>query len=213
MKPANEIYDALKEPFDEKVIHWRVGATNGDKTQGIALAYIDARDAMKRLDEVMGIEGWQNRYVMEGKMVVCELSLLINGEWVTKSDGAGETDVEGEKGSLSDAFKRAAVRFGVGRYLYYLPNEWVPIKQAGRSYKLVKPPALPSWAKPNKHRWKPGEREDIYERITDYVMMGDGLGIRSIFDEFQGIEEQAKFWNIFNATERNNIRDLMKSES
>ena len=53
---------------------------------------------------------------------VCELSLKINGVWITKTDGAGDTNIEGEKGGLSDAFKRAAVKFGVGRYLYYMPN-------------------------------------------------------------------------------------------
>jgi hypothetical protein len=33
----------LKQPFDPKFVKWRVGATNSDKTKGIALAYIDSR--------------------------------------------------------------------------------------------------------------------------------------------------------------------------
>ena len=99
---------ALKEPFDPKLIHWRVGATTKDKSKGIALAYINARDAMKRLDDVMGMN-WQCRYPFEG---CCEIGLLINGEWIWRSNGAGETDIEGEKGRYSDAFKRAAVMWG-----------------------------------------------------------------------------------------------------
>jgi hypothetical protein len=135
---------ALKEPFDPKVLHWRVGATNKEKTKGIALAYINARDVMKRLDDVMGLS-WQNKYIFEG---CCEISLNIDGEWLSRSNGAGETDVEGEKGRYSDAFKRAAVMWGVGRYLYYLPNNWVEIKPQGRSYVLAKTPTLPGWALP-----------------------------------------------------------------
>jgi len=130
---SNEIYERLKAPFDPKVIHWRVGATTGAKDKGIALAYLNARDVMKRLDDVLGFENWQCKYPFSG---CCELSVRVGGEWITKSNVAGETQVEGEKGQASDAFKRAAVLFGIGRYLYYLPNTWHPIKAQGRSYVL-----------------------------------------------------------------------------
>lgn len=139
-----EIQARLKEPFDPRVIHWRVGATSQDKATGIALAYVNARDVMKRLDDVMGLN-WQCRYPFEG---CCEIGLLIDGVWVWRSNGAGETDIEGEKGRYSDAFKRAAVMWGIGRYLYYLPNAWVPIKPQGRSYVLAGTPSMPSWALP-----------------------------------------------------------------
>ena len=147
---SKEIFDKLKEPFDPAVISWRVGATNGDKTKGIALAYIDARDVMKRLDDVFGLD-WQDRYPFVG---CCEIGLKINGEWIWRANGAGETDVEGEKGQYSDAFKRAAVMWGIGRYLYYLPNSWVAIKPQGKSFVLAETPALPAWAIP-----KPKEKK------------------------------------------------------
>lgn len=144
-----EMFAALSEPFPADAIHWRVGATTKDKDKGIGLAYIDARDVMDRLDEVVGCDAWQDTYAETNKgRILCALSLLINGEWITKSDGAGDTDVEGDKGGISDAFKRAAVKFGVGRYLYRLPNTWYPIKPAGRSYKLASTPGLPKWALP-----------------------------------------------------------------
>lgn len=138
---TKSITDLLKEPFDPKVIHWRVGATTKDKKKGIALAYINARDVMKRFDDVCG-DDWQCRYPFEG---CCEIGIRINGEWLWRSNGAGETDVEGEKGRYSDAFKRAAVLWGVGRYLYYLENIWVPLDQYK---KIVQPPQLPPWAFP-----------------------------------------------------------------
>jgi len=144
-QPSNEIYERLKAPFDPKVIHWRIGATTGAKDKGIALAYLNARDVMKRLDDVLGFENWQCKYPFSG---CCELSVRVGGEWITKSNVAGETQVEGEKGQASDAFKRAAVLFGIGRYLYYLPNTWHPIKAQGRSYVLSGEPSLPKWALP-----------------------------------------------------------------
>ena len=48
----------LSGPFPATDISWRVGATSGDKTKGIALAYIDARDVMRRLDAVCGPAGF-----------------------------------------------------------------------------------------------------------------------------------------------------------
>lgn len=138
------IIEQLKQPFDPKVVHWRVGATTQDKTKGIALAYINARDVMKRLDDVCG-DYWQDRYPFEG---CCEIGIKIGDEWIWRSNGAGETQIEGEKGRYSDAFKRAAVLWGVGRYLYYLPNEWVALKAQGRSHVLAQTPNLPKWALP-----------------------------------------------------------------
>jgi len=83
------------------------------------LSYINARDVMKRLDDVVGSHNWSDRYVMENERVTCELTVRYGDEWITKSDGAGETQIEGEKGIFSDAFKRAAVKHGIGRHLYY----------------------------------------------------------------------------------------------
>jgi hypothetical protein len=57
---------------------------------------------------------------------------------VWKSDGAGDSDVEAEKGAVSDAFKRAAVKWGVGRYLYDLDSPWVALEKRGNSYAIAK---------------------------------------------------------------------------
>ena len=143
-----DIFQQLKEPFDPKVVHWRAGATSRDKTKAIALAYVDARDVMKRLDDVMGLN-WQCRYThVTPQGVVCEIGLLINDQWLWRANGAGETQVEGEKGAMSDAFKRAAVLWGVGRYLYYLTNVWVPYDAERKT--LKEHPELPAWALPRR---------------------------------------------------------------
>lgn len=126
----------LSAPFAPANVSWRVGSTTSDKQKGLALAYIDARDVMARLDEVCTPAGWQDRYEFHGARTICYLSVKIDGEWVTKADGAGDSDVEAEKGAISDAFKRAAVKWGIGRYLYDVESPWVKLKAAGRSYAI-----------------------------------------------------------------------------
>lgn len=118
----------LKSPFPPGKISWRVGSTTADKKKGMALAYIDARDVMERLDEACGNDGWQDRYEVHGTKTICYLSIKTDAGWITKADGAGDTDVEAEKGSLSDSFKRAAVKWGIGRYLYDIESPWVELE-------------------------------------------------------------------------------------
>jgi len=127
---------ALAVPFDPEIISWRVGSTTGDKSKGMALGYIDARDVMERLDTVAGALNWQDRYEFHGPRTICYLSIRVDGEWITKADGAGDSDVESEKGAISDALKRAAVKWGIGRYLYDLNSPWVEIEGAGKSYRI-----------------------------------------------------------------------------
>ncbi len=143
------LFDKLAEPFSPDAISWRVGSANQDKSKGLALAYLDARDVMDRLDTVCGPAGWQCRYSHVGSVTVCEIGIQAatcesankdHGEacyeWLWKADGAGATDVEAEKGMLSDAFKRSAVRWGIGRYLYGLPSPWVDLVPRGKSYAI-----------------------------------------------------------------------------
>lgn len=117
----------LKEPFPATCISWRVGSTTKDKKKGMALAYIDARDVMQRLDDVCGPENWQCDYPHAGEKTVCRIGIKIAGEWVWKANGAGNSDIEAEKGALSDAFKRAAVLWGIGQYLYDIESPWVTL--------------------------------------------------------------------------------------
>lgn len=132
--------DALAVPFAADEVDWRIGSTNQDKTKGLPLAYIDARTVMDRLDRVCGAENWQCNYTPAPGLLVCNLGIRLpnSGEFIWKADGAGATDVEGEKGMLSDALKRAAVRWGVGRYLYELKSDWVPIEPRGKSWIIPK---------------------------------------------------------------------------
>lgn len=157
---ADVLLTQLKNPFNPKQLKWRVGATNKEKTKGIALAYLDAREVMKRLDDVCGPDRWQTKLTRTGEGFTCELGIKFGDEWIWKSNSAGDTKVESIKGGASDAFKRAGAVWGVGRYLYYLPNVWVALDE----YKKLKEiPELPDWAKTrNVERW-----EDIAELEVD----------------------------------------------
>lgn len=127
----------LSREFPREAVHWRAQSLtrNGDKA--MALAYIDARDVMNRLDEAVGPENWQDEYTSANGRTICRIGIKIGDAWVWKSDGAGDTDVEKEKGGISDAFKRAAVKWGIGRYLYSLPTPWVACETYERNGKKV----------------------------------------------------------------------------
>ena len=144
-KQIDQIFAELSAPFPAKSIHWRVGAANKERTKGLSLAYVDARDVMWRLDRTVGPANWQDDYKEVLGRLVCEIQIKVDGEWISKRDGAGDTQVEAEKGGLSDAFKRAGVKWGIGRYLYYLPQQWVELDDRGR---IKNPPELPKWALP-----------------------------------------------------------------
>ena len=131
------MFEALCAAFPGEIISWRVGPTNkkfwkeGDKRRGQPLCYIDARDVMDRFDTVCGFGGWQNKHEIGlNGLIICNIGIkLPDGSWVWKADGAGATDMEAEKGAISDSFKRAAVRFGVGRYLYDIKTQWIELDE------------------------------------------------------------------------------------
>ncbi len=129
MTQFKKIEKALAEPFDPFDIEWRVqqcGKASTGKKWAMVLAYITNRAIMERLDEVFGIEGWQNEYqFMPDGGVVCGLKCKIGTEWIVKYDGADKTAIEATKGGLSNAMKRAGVQWGIGRYLYRLETTFV----------------------------------------------------------------------------------------
>lgn len=182
-----ELQEKLLAPFEPLELEWRIqqaGESNG-KHWGMVLAYVTNRAIMDRLDSVVGIGNWKNEYsVAPDGGVMCGISLLVprkgmvtsiykgkavsnelSHEWVTKYDGAENTAVEAVKGGLSNAMKRAAVQWGIGRYLYKLETNFVsmttekPVDMKGwgvhydkeiKKRFYWKHPVLPEWALPNK---------------------------------------------------------------
>jgi Rad52/22 family double-strand break repair protein len=111
-----DLFAALAAPFDSQEVRVR---TQGNRQ----LTYITARTAMNRLDSILGPENWWDEYVPGENSVLCRLTVrLPDGSTLTKADAGGYAGMpdsgDDDKSGYSDAFKRAAVKFGVGRYLY-----------------------------------------------------------------------------------------------
>lgn len=108
---------------------WKVQSYNKDQTKGSCVAYIDARDAMDILDKVVGANRWQDKYEFIGDKLIAGVGIFDDEkqEWVWKYDTGTESATEKEKGIFSDAFKRACVKWGIGRFLYDLEIKWVKV--------------------------------------------------------------------------------------
>jgi hypothetical protein len=147
---------ALAEPFEPGEVRFKPAVVTGNRA--LALAYVDARVIQDRLDDVLGVDGWQDDYeCLADGSVVCRLRLRMGDEWITKVDvgGPSEQPDGGDrlKAAFSDALKRAAVKFGIGRYLYRLPSQWIDYDPKRRQFAST--PALPPWALPRKQKLGP----------------------------------------------------------
>lgn len=130
MNLTPEIITELSLPFPKDVIEIKAGATNakakgGTADKALALAYADARAYQDRLDLVVGPHNWTVSYTpLEGKAAfICRLTVC----GVSKEDvGESGPDENAHTSAAMQSFKRACSAFGIGRYLYHLPNtKWV----------------------------------------------------------------------------------------
>ena len=144
-KPQNPVesdvdLSRLQDFFPPEEIEWRPDqvfgfsgfadrqSNNYRKGKALALAYVTNRAIQNRLDEVVGPTRWRNEYKPgPNGGVVCGLSLYLrmpdgSFQWVTKWDGAENSNFSPVKGGLSDSMKRAGYQWGIGRYLYRLPT-------------------------------------------------------------------------------------------
>ncbi len=148
---SDPLTTALAAPFAVSEVKFKPQSVKGNRA--LALAYIDCRVIQDRLDDVLGVENWMDEYeILTDGSVMCRLKLKLGGEWVTKSDvGSPSEQPDGGdrlKAAFSDALKRAAVKFGIGRYLYRLPAVWTDYDPQKKQF--TQPPQLPAWALPPK---------------------------------------------------------------
>jgi hypothetical protein len=111
-----DLFAALAAPFEPGELKIRSQA-------GRQMPYVTARTIMNRLDEVLGPENWWDDFVPLEHSVICRLTIrLPDGAILTKCDAGGYAGLadpgDADKSGFADAFKRTAVKFGVGRYLY-----------------------------------------------------------------------------------------------
>lgn len=120
--------EKLKFPIPYK---WKIQSKSKDGKKAQCVAYIDARDVMDLLDRAVGIANWRDSYYRDHDRLVCRLELRIDNDWISKEDVGTESAFESEKGEYSDAFKRAAVKWGIGRFLYDLEIKWINLDMYG----------------------------------------------------------------------------------
>lgn len=200
---VKQVFDILAKPFHPDDVEWRPQKFVKDGNCQV-LAYITARGVMNRLDEAVGPANWDmhlepidmgisSKLDKQGnqtdyKGFVCTLTLRIEDEEgnvkvVTRQDVSNLTDFEAIKGGASGAIKRAAVQFGIGRYLYGLGQTWVKTDQYGK----FKAPKLPDWALPDGFEYPDSytQQEDttptqedwnevpVYKEPVDNANLGD----------------------------------------
>lgn len=154
----------LQNPFKPEELEWRVQRAYKDQEGKIFLyviPYVNNRAIQRRFDEVFTPFGWTNEYKeWRDKGVACGISVKIGDEWITKWDGADQTDIEATKGGFSGSQKRTACQWGVGRYLYDLDEFRVPLLKD-----------RPSNAKPYEYvsgKIKDGKGQDGRDKYMDY---------------------------------------------
>lgn len=170
--------ERLAEPFAVSEVKWKAQVIRGGRA--LSVAYVDARCVEDRLDQVFGVDGWQDTYqVLPNNSVVCKLRVRVGTDWIEKSDVGSQSDQPDEgdrlKSAFSDALKRAAVKLGIGRYLYRLPQQWVDYDAQTRQLKGT--PKLPDWAQPAPERQPKrngmtrgsGITRDQWERIQAHL--------------------------------------------
>ena len=116
-----DIAALLAAPFKPGDVKLKPKLPKGAANRCLALSYVDARVVQDRLDEVVGIDGWQDEYHAAARRLraMHSSSVKIGDEWIVKTDvGSPSEQSDGGdrlKAAYSDALKRAAVKFGIGR--------------------------------------------------------------------------------------------------
>jgi hypothetical protein len=155
MTQHRDLFAALAASFEPNEVKVR-------SQTGRQLHYVTARTVMNRLDNVLGPENWWDEYAPSENSVLCRLTIrLPDGTTLTKCDAGGYAGMadsgDDDKSGYSDAFKRAAVKFGVARYLYRdgVPA-FVPERPATNQAATAAAPSTPV-AEAAKEEANPGE--------------------------------------------------------
>ncbi|MCB0720057.1 MAG: hypothetical protein KDD65_16540 [Bacteroidetes bacterium] len=142
----------LRGFFPESEIIWRPASYTADRARVMVVPHVRDAAIMDRLDDICGPANWQNTF---GKGpnggVICGLSIRVDGEWVTKWDTheiLPYTDASPGKGrprrrarrAMGSGLRRAALQWGIGRYLDRIPGQWLPADKFGR---IGRRPTLP----------------------------------------------------------------------
>jgi hypothetical protein len=139
---SEKIAAALAAPFEEKDLKHRPGRA------GMTFTYADARAVAQRLDDVLGIQGWEFEVSVADAargVVKGTLHIVVDGKTVIHEDFGypnSTQDDEPLKSAASDALRRCAAQVGVGRSLYS-PEKGVPVPLGRVAPRSVAPTGTP----------------------------------------------------------------------
>lgn len=122
----------LLKPFAKADVELKPTATTKDKSRALASPYVDMRAYFVRLDKICGVENWSHSITLAERGAVCALTIFgvtksATGDYPQGADENPATSAEAQ------AFKRACAAFGLGRYLYSLPQVWAEYDQDKRA--------------------------------------------------------------------------------
>jgi len=137
---SKQIAAALAAPFTGTDLKQRPGRG------GMTFTYADARAVAQRLDDVLGLAGWQFEVKVAdpaAKVVHGTLIAVIDGVTTVRQDFGypnSAQDDEPYKSAASDALRRCAAQLSVGRALYTSGGQ-TPLSVAPRAVSVdsVKP--------------------------------------------------------------------------
>lgn len=143
-----DIWSKLSAPLPSGVISWRQdgkAVPRDGKYVARFVAYIDANTVRERLDSVVPGE-WDLTLDLlptlagqdENGEQTCSFKARLQILGVIREDVGTGRDY---KSAATDAFKRAAVRFGIAHELYGFEQNWVPVDGDGRYAKPLEDPA------------------------------------------------------------------------
>jgi hypothetical protein len=146
--PTPKTFDAvlteLVQPFAPEAVEFKAGAVTQDKARALALAYVDSRVYQARLDAVA--PDWRNEYTREyaGERVIVTCALTVAGvtrqaigesmQASARADGSTVIEENAATSAEAQAFKRACSAFGLGRYLYSVPQVWAEYDAQRRQF-------------------------------------------------------------------------------
>src|SRR3954463_12884110 len=111
----------LKSDFPKDRLGVKVQSFNRERTRAMLVLYLQHTDVQDRLEQVD--PAWSSEVIHEEKVgdsVYIRMRMTVKGVFRENVGEGGDP-----KGAYSDALKRCAMLFGVGRYLYDSPTVWV----------------------------------------------------------------------------------------
>jgi hypothetical protein len=177
---------ALSAPFAYADIRFRQGQVRPrdrrDKSKGYEatlFSYVGVRAVQQRLDDVLGLH-WGDTVVTIPGGFVTGIMVRAGSEWVTRTDGAelGANKANSLKTGISDSFKRAAVKYGVGRYIRRLPKAWHKVKAGWGHYDVDIQIRLSPTEQERKQGHQPGHVGHVMRPVREaYVRALRQLGL------------------------------------